>query len=594
MKLNSKPLLLIAALSCLFLALRFCVLLSSLNRLYETEELYRGTVAREMMSAKPLIPLLDYLDYKVEYFPGGTLVVGLLAVPFFVLFGQTYVALKLVGLLFSLAAFVMWFFFVKRYFGSKASLLTALIFIFCAPFYTKTSLLTWGAHPEANFLTAAALFALYRIVYDGKGKWMYFLLGLICGFGLWFVQTFLITILFVISAFFIFHKRQFKPRYLIFGAGGLLGFAPGVAQMLLQGTQVFGVNGVVPLTELAIVYPAFIARKIIWYFLYDLPNAFLFQDMFKLKGVVLSYAYYALFLCAAVFLIAKKSLRSKESLLFLFFVIFSFCYVVSGYSVTRSWPDPRAWLDYIGFRYMIPVMPFVFAMLGIWLSLIRNRAIAVPLACCVLGLGGAANLGLVDVKNFGAFNRDRGFSYNIIGDKIGLRKAEGVGRYIQPFNTLPGWLRNEFYEGLGAGIAWRMRKNDPAEITAFFRREIDEEYRPSLYRGWGTLYFPGYPEEFSKAVSIAQSIAPVYRGAFYEGFGRNALLNGMPQDLKTAIGFIGMVEEKYRKDCYRGLGYRIGFEFKTRRSLRDGMLEQIPQDKRGWVEQGLVDGMRYR
>src|SRR3989338_10372298 len=92
---KDKNVLIISGLTILFLILRLAVLFSSLDKIYESEELYSGTIAREIIQG-PLIPLWEYLDYKVEYFPGGTLVVGILAVPFFLLFGQTYIALKLV------------------------------------------------------------------------------------------------------------------------------------------------------------------------------------------------------------------------------------------------------------------------------------------------------------------------------------------------------------------------------------------------------------------------------------------------------------------------------------------------------------------
>lgn len=79
-----------------FLILRFLVLFSYPNGLYATEEFYSGTLAREIIQGS-LIPVWNYLDYKTEYFSGGVLTVGILTVPFFLLFGSTYIALKLVG-----------------------------------------------------------------------------------------------------------------------------------------------------------------------------------------------------------------------------------------------------------------------------------------------------------------------------------------------------------------------------------------------------------------------------------------------------------------------------------------------------------------
>ncbi|HAH19368.1 MAG TPA: hypothetical protein DCL49_00510, partial [Candidatus Omnitrophica bacterium] len=130
-----KGLIILFFLIGLFLVFRLLVLLTYSNRLYEPEELYRGTIAREIIHG-PLIPLWEYLDFKVEYFPGGTLVVGILAVPFFWLFGETYFSLKLVALLFALGTFVLWYLFLDKFFSRRIAVVTALIFIFCVPFYT--------------------------------------------------------------------------------------------------------------------------------------------------------------------------------------------------------------------------------------------------------------------------------------------------------------------------------------------------------------------------------------------------------------------------------------------------------------------------
>lgn len=164
-----KGILIIVGLIFLFLTLRLTVLFSYLESLYDQEEFYLGTIAREVIQG-PIISLWDYLDYKVEYVSGGVLTAGVMAVPFFLLFGQTYISLKLVGLLFALGTFLGWYIFLEKFFNRRAAIICALLFIFCMPFYIKMSLITKGQHPESNFFTILGLFVFYSIFFADKRR----------------------------------------------------------------------------------------------------------------------------------------------------------------------------------------------------------------------------------------------------------------------------------------------------------------------------------------------------------------------------------------------------------------------------------------
>src|SRR3989338_1911295 len=258
---KNRKLIIFLGLIGLFMVLRHLVLFSSLDKIYESEELYRGTIAREIIQG-PLIPLWEYLDYKVEYFPGGVLTVGILAVPFFLLFGPTYIALKLVGLSFALGTFILWYLFLDRFFDRKTAIISSLLFIFCMPFYTQTSLITWGSHPEANFFTILSIFIFYRIFFREennrainympdlyrKNKRYFLIWGVVAGFGLWFVQSYLLTILFLFLFWFAFDKKFFLRRtFYIFVFGFILGFSPEIYYNLIYKREIFSINGVNPM-----------------------------------------------------------------------------------------------------------------------------------------------------------------------------------------------------------------------------------------------------------------------------------------------------------------------------------------------------------
>jgi len=632
-----KRLVIFSGLVVLFLILRLAVLFSSLDKIYEPEELYRGTITREIIQG-PLIPLWEYLDYKVEYFCGGVLTVGIMAVPFFLVFGQTYISLKLVGLLFALGTFILWYLFLERVSNLKTAVICAFLFIFCIPFYTKTSLITWGEHPESNFFTILSVFIFYLIFFETDKKednitglyknnvWRFFFLGLIAGFSLWFVYTYLITLLFIFLFWFIFDKKfLLRKIFYIFCAGFLLGSSPAVYYRIFYKGEVFSVTGQ-PIFLGIISSANKFLPKLFSLFALDLPHSFLFERFFNLEANTLSYLYYFIFVFAFIYLLwlNRKSLlilfknlmypiTLKEVkvmpdniparlLILTYPLVFFLSYALSSYSVLprslsnyqvfpRAWKDPQVWPYYIGYRYMIPVIPFILVIIGIFIEKIRSKKILFNIFLfLVLGLGLIGNLSLISLRDFGRFFKDKGYSYNIIGDKIGLRVTHKLREYIQPFERLEPDLKLQFYEGLGAGIAWRLRDGTPGQVIAVFEKEINPKYWPSLYRGWGSAYSPRYQEEFERALVIANSIYSEYKPYFYEGFGRDNYFS----DMKKAISVINKIERSYRPYCYIGLGYSIGFRFKGDRERQLSLINSIDKEYQKFVYEGLSKGIKER
>lgn len=609
-----KGLIILSFLIGLFLVFRLLVLLTYSNRLYEPEELYRGTIAREIIHG-PLISPWEYLDFKVEYFPGGTLVVGILAVPFFLLFGETYFSLKLVGLMFSLGTFALWYLFLDKFFSRRIAVITALIFIFCVPFYTMSSLITWGAHPEASFFTILSIFIFYNIFFGAQEekKRSFLILGLVNGFGVWFVQTYLITTIFILAGWYIFDKNFFRKRgFLSFMCGSIAGFSPAFYYAFFYDHNIWGINGRPLFLEVFTGNLKGIILKAVNLFWIDLPNSFLFVDSFKVPAQVLAYAYYVIFLSALAFLLwiyrkdvlrlsaslmypvtlkdvkAGPDIISRESIILAYPLLFFLCYLLSSYSILpQPWEDPRVWPHYIGYRYMIPVMPFMCAVIGIFTGKIRDKKIFGIFVFLALGIGLIGNLNIIYLKNLGRFLNDRGYSYNIIGDKIGLRMKDDLKERIAPFDRLEERPREEFYEGLGSGIAWRLRDKNPDELINIFDTQIKKEYQPSLYRGWGMLFYPDYPQELEDALSVSGRIDGKYRQFFYEGLVKKMYVL---YDSRGWAAFLDKVEKEYWPYCYKGLGFSIGFEFRNNVSRQNQLLNEIDKKYRVFVREGIREG----
>ena len=73
----------LAGLVLLYVFTRLLVLFCAIDKVTLDEELYRGNIAKELISG----PAFPFLDYQRSEYEGGSLVNGVLAVPFFLLFG---------------------------------------------------------------------------------------------------------------------------------------------------------------------------------------------------------------------------------------------------------------------------------------------------------------------------------------------------------------------------------------------------------------------------------------------------------------------------------------------------------------------------
>ena len=141
-----------------YFLLRGLILLTAFDR--------TAMVAYELhpMGTLPRV-LLDGGSIPVEYFydnAAGQLVTAYMALPFYALFGSTYLSLKLVPLLLGYGAMLAAWAFTKRHFGGRAAFFTALLFALGPGTLTKYSMLACGNHFENVFYTMLSLMAFWR------------------------------------------------------------------------------------------------------------------------------------------------------------------------------------------------------------------------------------------------------------------------------------------------------------------------------------------------------------------------------------------------------------------------------------------------
>src|SRR2546426_3772651 len=219
------------------------------------DELYVGTIAQELVTG----PTLPFAEYRANNFSLGTLVIGVLAAGFFLLFGPTLFALKLASLLVSTLALVFWYWTIQRYAGERVAGYFAVLFCVSPPLLTATSVATLGTHSESLLFSSLTVFLLFRMLSEEKPSLAYpVLLGFTAGLGLSFAYIYGLTFLALLGFWLWYDKGRFwRPRVLGFALGFTLGFSPWIiinaqthfAGLVINGTNVWEHFGLANLWE---------------------------------------------------------------------------------------------------------------------------------------------------------------------------------------------------------------------------------------------------------------------------------------------------------------------------------------------------------
>src|SRR2546428_5721496 len=133
---------------------------------YPVEELYRGTIAQELVTGLKL----PFSEYTADNYALGSLVIGALAAGSFLLFGPTLFALKLAPLLLFTLALVFWYWTTEREAGERVAGSFALLFCFPPPLFTAYSVTALGAHPESIVFSALTVLLLFRMLAEKEGS----------------------------------------------------------------------------------------------------------------------------------------------------------------------------------------------------------------------------------------------------------------------------------------------------------------------------------------------------------------------------------------------------------------------------------------
>ncbi len=349
------------------------------------EELVRGSAAQDLLDG----PVLPFQDYQVNDFSGGSLVVTLLAVPFFWVLGPTIIALRLSVLLISCASVAVLFLVLDRFVSRRAAWLGALLLAVAPPGYALISCIAYGTHLENN-LQAILLVLLFLTHHYARpeDRTTSFLLGLVAGFAIYFGFGILLVVGLLLAFDFLFDKRFFlRASFAWRGLGFLVGISPLLVYQLnhqVGETAIYGRSLFDHFFEERAHRPRLpVLAELLER---DLPESVYLPNSFGVSGVALGRLVWIVLaaLCAYAAWIHRDSIRRAVSglfraqsdprsvhpvVLFLAYLpLFVIAFVFSDFQIDAR----RHWV--VSYRYLMPLYPFVFLAAAVALDRMWERA----------------------------------------------------------------------------------------------------------------------------------------------------------------------------------------------------------------------------
>jgi 4-amino-4-deoxy-L-arabinose transferase-like glycosyltransferase len=416
-----------------FFAVRliYPVLLMPAAGLGDSEELLRGALPHDLLHGLKL----PFWEYLADDYSGGSIVVGLLAVPAFALFGSSVFALRLVAILFALGVLLVWYALVARHFGRRAAAFTAVFFVLPPAIYLEGSSMTMGFHTESILFSAVAYWLLFEMLRRGDAplRWPA-ALGLVLGFGSWFCYTTLASVAIVLVWWLWCAGRALAGRaFAVFVTCFALGASP---WLLMNVQQEFGG---LELLDAGLRYDWIrglpeTGQRIVAIVLWHLPTFLVVDSTSASPALVWSVVYGTLFGGSLLYLVVRDH-RSTSVLALppprMFFVTASVVYV-GAVAATRYDITPY------GSLYLAPMLPFLFGAAGLALSDLWERGrwgrvgTTGLVALSVLG-GGLSMVNLVDREWPGASFAMPGYSHAQLAGALYLRHRhdyDRVGRLL--------------------------------------------------------------------------------------------------------------------------------------------------------------------
>lgn len=563
----------------LFVGARLLLLLFAFPELMQIEELYNGTLAREIVRG-PILPLLRlrYIEYQ-----SGSLVVSFIAIPLFYLFGESYFTLKLVALLFSSATLVVFYSLLKRFYSPRAAAWGGLLFVFPPRIFALLNLKVEGANSQALLITFVIWHLFFRLLNHEDDRssgvnskvdksMLAFLIGLLSSFGVWFCPVVLIVMLCVGGICFARDRLfYFRKRFLWAFVGFWVGAIPAIVDY--RATDYAGLKYLMtqPYRGKTASFISSVAE--LWG--RGLFNSFSSKSVILPAGAVNVYFYALALICIVVYLYCYRrdiasflramtcstrcdalSLEAVKGVAFILYVtLFTLAYGLSKYHIAER---ARA-IDM--YRYMVTLYPFLFIVMALAVEKTVGCGSRILAGMVAMGvaLGAAGIIGSVDRESYGKGFQLKGYDYEMLGlrmyEQMGDAPNDAMGLIFEKMAD------NEDRDACVRSFAFIYTKECLKErggdgLPDFTDRigSIDEKWRPYFYRALGQLiaFDPSAPNGVRKWTALPNAMDGKHVTYYYEGLG-SAVRDRCPGDVEKQREFGERIPPRFKPAFEAGL-----------------------------------------
>lgn len=581
----------------LFIVSRFALILWGLESVFHYEELEQGYIAVEILSGLRA----RLIDYQVDEYTGGTLFMGILAVPFFVIFGPTLFSLKVLAFCISVITFSMVYFILRRLFGGTAAFAAGLLWIFPPPLLYSTALMALGSHERRLPMLMMVYFLLCCLIKPHKKSQYLALLGFSwgIGFSVSFINLVAVAACILTLAAFQRYPQKAREWFLL-----VCGASAGIAYWIYYNVTHdwtgirFLVNATIasqdtPFKSQLLFLLSDMANFLFRFF----PNALSFPSWGPISGKLINYLY-----CLLLGIFVLPDLlrtffahRSQKNLdgpaaeryaLKVFFgiyiVIFPFFYYLSAYKIHTVEPDA------FNYRYLIPFYTVIFLYALIVIAEIRRKGRVIAL---FLIAGLFSQIHAIWAQPFGEVFHRPGF-------KSGLRNyiwwnhpSENFVR-LADFNRRAALLNREELKAIANQDSfWTL--GTPTEIIDSIMQVQKNEFRRYFFQRWPMkLNIQYQADDLATLQEIGRQIPRPYQRDFYIGAAKR--LNFAEwKEVSQVAAFIEIPELPYKEIFYFYWGkslyelYRNGYETRTRFEAKMNFVAGLPAVKKIWVYRGM-------
>jgi hypothetical protein len=441
----------------IFILSRLCFLFFTPYSLY-VEEAKIGSIGHDILFGGGLrLPFWGYLDSPHA---GGSIFSGLFAIPFYCIFGDKYLALKVAALFISILTLLFWYKLLASEINDRNKFLIPFLacFVFATPHFVQKSIILIGNTAELMFFNVLAISYFCKIKREAVTLPIkYFYLGIICGFSFWIQFMSFYLFLAIIFTFFISGPFRITTakKFLFIVGGFMFGALPLWIYNILYKWATFTTDSRVGVRFM------FALSKLRHFMFIDMPASFHFLDLGPVKGKLLGFMVYWLVLYAIVFHLvvnlankqrqcSRFSENRKESIgLELFLILYVFIFIL-GTTLTRfpigsnnalGWNSMNIHAEY----YIVSLQPVIFALLILLNKYKIKCMVILNIWISVIFIFGYLSLFTLPYYNAAIWQPMHSTEANAY--ECGFNFVRNKSLFSEFFKEVPLELRNDYFAG---------------------------------------------------------------------------------------------------------------------------------------------------